>query len=568
MSLDFLSTRIDASSGTSEFRWGTLWGIPIEFRKISRIAQTFAATKEERHIVRIGVLELLAPVRGSGWKQSVENYLTTKQYFSIMPQAIAVWCRQLGHQVFYATYYGRGDPKKQLPDELDVVFIACTTRFSALSYALAKLYRQEKTLTVIGGPHAKSFPHDCQRFFDLVVTSCDRDLITDILSGGCEPKSIISSGRILTDLPSVEERIPEIRDASFSRGKRPYFATMVPLLASVGCPYTCNFCTDWNNPYVVLPPDHLEADLRYVSQKLPEVKIAFHDPNFAVKFDETLDVLERIPPEKRNPYIVESSLSVLRGSRLQRLRDTNCLYIAPGIESWSSYSNKAGVGTKTGSEKVRLVVDHLELLHSYVPGIQVNFIFGLDTDEGDEPVELTKEFMTGTPFVWPIINIPVPFGGTPLYNQYLRENRILSSMPFPFYYLPYLVTTLKHYDPITYYQMLIDMLLHYSNSQMLWWRLRTTPNWGLRLLSVVRTFRVKEAVGQFQQILRMLIRDPQFLAFHEGRSTELPEFYHREYERLLGPYATLLSRADRTPELVPMSTIPKMAPVIASVGDD
>jgi hypothetical protein len=45
----------------------------------------------------------------------------------------------------------------------------------------------------------------------------------------------------------------------------------------------------------------------------------------------------------------------------------------------------------------------------------------------------------------------------------------------------------------------------------------------------------------------MLRSDRAFLAFHEGRTTDLPEFYHRMYERMLGPYAELMSRADRTP---------------------
>ena len=40
------------------------------------------------------------------------------------------------------------------------------------------------------------------------------------------------------------------------------------------------------------------------------------------------------------------------------------------------------------------MAEHLELLASYVPAIQVNFMFGLDTDVGNEPVELTKEFMS------------------------------------------------------------------------------------------------------------------------------------------------------------------------------
>ncbi len=503
--------------------------------------------------MRVGVLELLSPSRATSWKQAVEHYATTKQYASIMPQAIAVWCRQAGHQMFYATYYGQGDPKEQLPDDLDVVFVAAITKYSALAYALAKLYRRDKTLTVIGGAHAKSFPHDCLRFFDLVVTQCDKQVIADILSGAYEPGSVVSSGRALTDLPSVEERMPEIKASSFSRGKRPYAATIVPLLSSVGCPYTCDFCIDWNNPYVFLSQDHLEADLRYVSQELPGVKIAFHDPNFAVQFDRTLDVLERLPPKARNPYVMESSLSLLHGPRLQRLQDTNCYYVAPGIESWSSYSNKAGVGRKTGSDKVQRVAEHLEEIYSHVSGIQVNFIFGLDTDQGDEPVELTKEFMSKTPFAWPVVNIPIPFGGTPLYDHSLEEERILRSMPFSFYCFPYLVTTLKHYDPVTYYQKLTEMLQHYSTRAMLWRRLRITPTWTLRLYYFVRTLRVKEAIGGFRQILKMLTTDPNFRAFHEGRSAVLPEFYHQEYERLLGPYASLISRAERTPELVPMS---------------
>jgi hypothetical protein len=302
--------------------------------------------------------------------------------------------------------------------------------------------------------------------------------------------------------------------------------------------------------------DRLEADLRYVSQRLPGVKISFHDPNFAVRFDQTLDVLEKVPRPARSPYIMESSLSVLRGPRLQRLRDTNCIYVAPGIESWSNYSNKVGVGRKTGSQKVELVAEHLSELHTNVPGIQANFIFGVDTDEGDEPVELTKEFMRRTPFAWPVVNIPVPFGGTPLYDEHIAAGRILRSMPFTFYYFPYLVTTLSHYDPLTYYNKLTELLTYAATKKMLWHRLRTTPNWSLRLLHTVRTRRAWGGIEKCRQILEMLSDDSRFRDFHEGRSSALPEFYHREYERLLGPYAELLSRADRIPELPPVATVP------------
>ena len=56
---------------------------------------------------------------------------------------------------------------------------------------------------------------------------------------------------------------------------------------------------------------------------------------------------------------------------------------------------------------------------------------------------------------------------------------------------------------------------------------------------------------RFNRVLKMMESDPQFRAFHEGESTVLPEFYHQEYDRLLGPYATLLSREERNPVLSP-----------------
>ena len=160
----------------------------------------------------------------------------------------------------------------------------------------------------------------------------------------------------------------------------------------------------------------------------------------------------------------------------------------------------------------------------------------------------------------------MPFGGTPLYDEYLKAGRILTSMPFTFYYFPYLATTLRHYGPLAFYEKLTEMLVYASSKKMLWQRLRTTPNWSLRLLHTVRTFHAKEGIRKCQQILKMMGTDTQFRAFHEGQSPVLPEFYHQEYERLLGPYASLLSRADRTPELAPMSGTLQLVPEESTPG--
>src|SRR5262249_2522370 len=157
------------------------------------------------------------------------------------------------------------------------------------------------------------------RFFDVVVQDCDKTLIGEILRDRASPPAIVSSGRALTELPSVAERMPEIATAAFSRG-RPILTSLVPLLSSVGCPYSCDFCIDWNTKYVRLPNERLREDLEYLSTRYPRVLVGYHDPNFAVRFDETMDAIESVPAGRRNRYIMESSLSVLKPDRLHRLK--------------------------------------------------------------------------------------------------------------------------------------------------------------------------------------------------------------------------------------------------------
>lgn len=500
--------------------------------------------------MRVGILEILSlPSRQPA--NTVYHFVMTKQFASVTPQAVAVWCRRAGHETFYATYYGVGDPQRRLPSDLDVVFLCSYTQASPLAYALARLYRRAGVRTVIGGPHAKSFPRDCLRFFDIVVRECDQELIHDIVAGAVDPGSVISSTAAFHDLPGVEERMPEIRTASFFFKRQRTFMSSVPMLASVGCPFACNFCVDWNVPYRLLPRDRLAADLRYIGEHLPGILVGFHDPNFGVKFDQVLEVFESLPPSARPKYVMESSLSILRGERMKRLQATNCVSVAPGIESWTDYSNKAGVGREEGLTKVLRVAEHFSELSEYIPYLQANFIFGLDSDRGHEPFELTKEFMRRVPFVWPTLNIPVPFGGTPLHADYLRNRRILEAMPFGFYYAPYLVTTLEHDDPVSFYERLIDLLRFSCSPEMRRQRWRSAPNRLVGVINWVRSMWTRAEIGIYRQVLDRLRADRAFREFHEGRRGALPEFYHDQYERALGRYAALISRDDRRPDLTP-----------------
>jgi len=122
-------------------------------------------------------------------------------------------------------------------------------------------------------------------------------------------------------------------------------------------------------------------------------------------------------------------------------------------------------------------------------------------------------------------------------------------MPFSFYYTPYLVTTLEHYHPFEYYEKLADIYSVMTSGRMMISRMLTDAPSALRMLHVLRSLAMKKFLAAFRRIRSMLKNDLHFRAFHEGRARRLPEYYRQVYEKKLSDYASLLSPAERTPEL-------------------
>jgi hypothetical protein len=234
---------------------------------------------------------------------------------------------------------------------------------------------------------------------------------------------------------------------------------------------------------------------------------------------------------------------------MKRLKETNCIFALIGLESWADYSKKAGVGSSIGEKKLEKVIAHLKELRRYVQAFQVTLLFGTDMDKGDEPVELTKKFIRRVPFVWPVINIPIPFGCTPLFDSYLADGRILRSMPFSFYSSPYLTTILKNYHPLEYYQNWIEINKVAASPKLLIQRISSSENRLQKFLLILRTLSVGEQLLQLRRLRKLLITDKEFRAFHEGRTNELPEFYRILYRKNLGRYEKLISEDEMIPEL-------------------
>jgi hypothetical protein len=164
------------------------------------------------------------------------------------------------------------------------------------------------------------------------------------------------------------------------------------------------------------------------------------------------------------------------------------------------------------------------------------------------------------------VNIPTPYGGTPLFDRYRADGRILTGMPLACYCMPYLATTLRHYDPVTFYRHLVRIQTAITSWSALVRRVASPAPVAIRFAHAVQTLSFGEQAAETRAILRLLETDRGFRAFHDGARVPLPEFYQRHVERRLGRYAELLPRADRTPVLAPVSPNRRLNKELSSPG--
>ncbi len=475
--------------------------------------------------LKIGVIDLVTKIPARALYGRVMN----ANLASIMPQAVAAWCEEGGHEVVFVCYTGAEDLSRELPHDMDLVFIGSFTEAALLSYALSQFFRSLGAVTVLGGPHARCYPEDALKYFDFVLGFTDRQVVEEVLRDCSRHRPLgvyLSAKGQPSSLPGVRERWkfiePTLRKAPLIK--------IVPMLGSLGCPYTCSFCIDSAVPYQPLDFDVMQDDLRFLLTVLRRPRVGWHDPNFGVRFDDYMNAIEEAVPSDRIDFIAESSLSLLSEPRLKRLRRNGFKAILPGIESWFDLGNKSKTGATTGADKVERLSAHVNLLLRYIPYVQINFVLGLDVDAGSEPFELTKRFLDLTPGVFPGYSLLSAFGrASPLNRSFQKEGRVL---PFPFHFLDNhqaMNVRPKNYPWTEFYDRLIDLCGYSFSWRAIYRRLRSNgagvPGW----MNVVRAVS-SEGFGRirhFTEVRRRLDADPEFGAFFEQEDFTVPQFYRQ-----------------------------------------
>ncbi len=457
-------------------------------------------------------------------------------FASIMPQVLGVWCEELGHEVTLVCYTGFENLVDELPQNIDIVFIGAFSEAGQTAYALSNLFRSRGAITVLGGPHARCYPQDAQKYFDYVVGLTDKQVIHEVLNDCSQHRPVglyITAKQQPASIPGVRERwkfiLPTLKKAPFIK--------LVPMIGSLGCPYTCSFCIDSVIPYQPLDFDVLKEDLSFLLKKFRRPLVGWHDPNFGIRFDDYMNTIEEAVPPDSIDFIAESSLSLLSEQHVKRLKRNGFKVILPGIESWYELGGKSKTNGIAGMTKVKHVSEHVNMILRYIPYIQTNFVLGLDTDEGSEPFELTKRFLDMTPGAFPGYSLLSAFGqAAPLNLEYQRANHVL---PFPFHFLDNnhaMNVKPKNYSWPEFYDNVINLTKYTFTLKAIIKRFGATGEIKPRLMNVVRAIS-SEGFGRikyFTEVRRLLRTDPQFRGFFEQETTEVPQFYADIIKKDLG----------------------------------
>lgn len=478
--------------------------------------------------MRVTIIELAE----RGPTRDIFKRRMSPSFASIMPQAAAVWCEELGHEVRYLCYTGYEDVAG-LADETDLLILGCFTLSAHAAYAISAIYRAKGAATALGGPHARSYPEDSALYFDYVLGFSGKPEIEELLRDGARHRPV---GRYIS-APAQPRRIPNLRQrwkfvaATLAKAGP---IKIVPMIGSFGCPYSCSFCIDAGVPYQPLDFDEIREDMRFLLSRVKRPLVGWHDPNFGVRFKDYLGVLEEAVPPGSVQHIAEMSLSLLTDDNLVRLQRNGFVGMLPGIESWYAYGNKSKATTVSGMAKVEQVADHVNRILRHIPFVQTNFILGLDCDEGDEPFELTKRFLDLTPGAYPAFSLFTCYGRASALNLELQRTGRVNGMAFHFLDSNHGMNIRPlHYGWADFYDRVADVTSHALGRGGTWRRLRAN---GLGTAGLFNLFRgATTGRPKYQaNMAHMLRSDPDVLRYLEGETAAPPSFFESRIRKDLG----------------------------------
>jgi len=313
----------------------------------------------------------------------------------------------------------------------DLVGITAKTLQIERARWLTKQLQARGATVVIGGVHATLDPDDVQDWADSVaVGEAYRtwpQMIADFDRGDLKPRYVDEEWTNLDDLKPITDRVLKQVDEN-----RRYWTPYMEITR--GCPRSCTFCTAIRVSGRVMRLRPVEAVVEEIQRRKLK-RFFLTDDNFGLNFRLNPDYMEKLFKALRklplHGWTVQAEQSTADFPDLLKLaREAHMDKIFIGFETVNA-GNRKEIGGKAKGNLERYTRS-IKRVHDAGIGVVGLFVFGFDADTKDV-FQNTYDFIRRSRLDGVSITILTPFVGTPQRASLLKENRILSHVPFSLY---------------------------------------------------------------------------------------------------------------------------------------
>ncbi len=304
---------------------------------------------------------------------------------------------------------------------------------------LAKVCREFSEAVIAGGPMPSAYPQIFLEDFDIVVQGEGELAVSEILDkldGRGEPKlgnvkglwlngrfnggkkSYTGPRRLISNLDILPFPARELYDNEKYKEyyRRNYKYTMISMVASRGCPFSCDFCwrPDYGRVYRYRSPENIAEEMEEVRNKWGYDRIWFADEIFIVNKKHVVRLCDEIV---RRGIDIEweclSRVDLFDSELARKLRRAGCYKVIFGLESGDDY-----VLNNLMNKRIRVSQSVAAVKAAKSAGIKVGAFFILGyPGESNESMLKTIKLASSLPLDYFSMTIPYPLPGTGLYER-------------------------------------------------------------------------------------------------------------------------------------------------------
>lgn len=298
-------------------------------------------------------------------------------------------------------------------ERYDLVAIPVETYTAKRAYEISTAFCRRGIQTILGGYHVTLIPEEARLY---ATSICKRnaegvwsEIIRDAKAGRLKP--------VYEQSPDVSYQFVVPNRSIF--GSRDYFKLSC-VETGRGCPLRCNFCSIMaatNSTYITRSIDSIIADIASLKNK----NVFFVEDNFVGNIRHIKQLLKEVAAMKIR-WVGQGTLNMARDEELLGLMcESGCMGVLIGFESFSHETLR--LMDKKINIKMGNYAELIKKLHGYGIALYGTFVFGYDS-ETLESIDETAKRAVDLGLFMAAFNHLVPFPGTPLYHQFVREGRM------------------------------------------------------------------------------------------------------------------------------------------------